>query len=262
MRRLAPNHRQNVVDTECRILNSIARLWRATSPQRSLGRGVGYTWPNWPIIYTDYIDIYQVHWPDSKVPIEETAEVMEKLMEQEKIRLIGVSNYSPEQMDRFRTVAPLHTSQPPYNLFERSVEEDVLPYCQKNDLAVLVYGALCRGLLTGKMRPDTRFHGDDLRKADPKFRSTRYERYLDAVKRLDDFALENYSKRVLPLAIRWILDQISNGVALWGARRPQQVDTVDEAMGWSLDEHAMKQIDSILRETIEEPLGPDFMAPP
>src|ERR1700716_3241414 len=121
---------------------------------------------------TDYIDIYQVHWPDPLVTIEETADAMHTLLSQGKIRAIGVSNFSVGQMERFRRVAPLHVLQPPYNLFERGIEADLLPYCKKNEIATLGYGALCRGLLSGRMRPDTTFDGDDLRRTDPKFRAT------------------------------------------------------------------------------------------
>jgi aryl-alcohol dehydrogenase-like predicted oxidoreductase len=95
---------------------------------------------------TDYIDIYQVHWPDPLVTIEETAEAMHTLFKQGKIRAIGVSNFSVLQMERFRKVAPLHVLQPPYNLFERGIETDLLPYCRENKIATLGYGALCRGL--------------------------------------------------------------------------------------------------------------------
>src|SRR5271163_3658599 len=95
---------------------------------------------------TDYIDIYQVHWPDPLVPIEETAEAMRTLFAQGKIRAIGVSNFSVDQMERFRSVAPLHVLQSPYNLFERQIEKDVLPYCLKHGITTLGYGALCRGL--------------------------------------------------------------------------------------------------------------------
>jgi len=211
---------------------------------------------------TDYIDVYQVHWPDPLVPIEETAGALKQLLGEKKIRAIGVSNYSTEQMERFRKVAPLHTSQPPYNLFERDIEDDILPYCQRKNITVLAYGALCRGLLTGKMTLETKFHGDDLRKIDPKFNSPRYQQYLNAVRGLDDFAQQNYNKRVLHLAVRWILDQTGSGIALWGARRPEQMDPVDDVMGWQLGSQARKQIDSILEQTIKDPLGPQFMAPP
>ena len=122
---------------------------------------------------TDVIDIYQVHWPDASVPFEETARTLEALRREGKIRAIGVSNFSPEQMDRFRKGAPLAAIQPPYNLFEREIEKDVLPYAEENGLVVLAYGALCRGLLTGKITAKTEFKGDDLRKTDPKFRQPR-----------------------------------------------------------------------------------------
>ena len=104
---------------------------------------------------TDQIDIYQVHWPAPLVRIEETAEAMHTLFKQGKIRAIGVSNFSVGQMERFRRVAPLHVLQPPYNLFERGIEADILPYCHNNKIATLGYGALCHGLLFGRMRPDT-----------------------------------------------------------------------------------------------------------
>src|SRR6202011_4535129 len=115
---------------------------------------------------TNYIDIYQVHWPDPRVPIEETAEAMLALYELGKIRAIGVSNFSVAQMERFRQVAPLHVLQPPYNLFERDIESDLLPYCRKNKIATFGYGALCRGLLSGRMRLNTTFADDDLRRVD------------------------------------------------------------------------------------------------
>src|ERR1700716_2585831 len=106
---------------------------------------------------TDYIDIYQVHWPDPQVAIGETAEAMRTLFDQGKIRAIGVSNFSVDQMKRFRRVAPLHVLQSPYNLFEREIEADILPYCRDNKIATFGYGALCRGLLSGRMGPDTTF---------------------------------------------------------------------------------------------------------
>ena len=210
---------------------------------------------------TDYIDIYQVHWPDPLVAIEETAEAMGTLYRQGKIRAIGVSNFSTGQMDQFRSVAPLHVLQPPYNLFERAVETGLLPYCRQHDIATLGYGALCRGLLSGRMRPDTKFDGDDLRRADPKFQPPRFAQYLAAVQQLDQFAKDHFGKRVIHLAIRWMLDQ---GVttALWGARHPGQLDPVDQIAGWSLDSGTKAEIDRILRETIVDPIGPEFMAPP
>ena len=186
---------------------------------------------------------------------------MHDLYKQGKIGAIGVSNFSVEQMEEFRSVAPLHVLQPPYNLFERSIEADVLPYCRKNNISTLGYGALCRGLLSGKMRLDTAFSGDDLRKTDPKFQKPRFAQYLAAVQRLDQLAQNRYGKRVIHLAVRWMLDQ-GITVALWGARHPDQLQPAADVVGWSLNASDKAEIDRILRETITDPVGPEFMAPP
>src|SRR5262245_39724700 len=110
---------------------------------------------------TDYIDLYQVHWPDPLTPYEETAEALRDLKRDGKIRAIGVSNYSIEQMERFRSVAPKASAQPPLNLFEREAEVDIIPWCRAHDMSTLTYGALCRGLLSGAIGKDTQFPGDD-----------------------------------------------------------------------------------------------------
>nr|WP_323807561.1 aldo/keto reductase [Marinobacter sp. es.048] len=213
-------------------------------------------------LQTDRIDIYQVHWPDPKTPMDETARALEKLYQAGKIRAIGVSNFTPSQMDELQKSVPLHSLQPPYNLFERDIEQAILPYCRENGIATITYGGLCRGLLTGKMREDTEFKGDDLRKNDPKFQGDRYRQYLNAVAELDAFARERYQKNVLALALRWLVDQPGVTTALWGARRPEQLDPVDEIDGWSLDKDAMAEIDGILDRCITDPVGPEFMAPP
>ncbi len=203
-----------------------------------------------------------MHWLDPEVPIEETAEAMEELLESGRIRAIGVSNYSVQQMEEFREYAPLHACQPPFNFFEREIEEDILPYCSENDIYLLTYGALCRGLLTGKMSEDREFEGDDMRKStDPKFQEPVYSVYLEAVDELDRYASEKYGKEVIHLAVRWILD---SGVhtALWGAREPGQLDPVEEITGWGTSEDELKKAVEIVEETVENPVGPEFMAPP
>ncbi len=152
-------------------------------------------------LQTDYIDVYQIHWPDTSVPFEETAQALLSLRESGKIHAIGVSNFSTIQMKEFLKFAPIHTSQPPYNLFERAIEKDLLPFTEKSGIITLAYGALCRGLLSGKMNSDTKFKGDDLRKNDPKFQQPLLlQQYLDAVSALDAFARTNYKKNVLALA--------------------------------------------------------------
>src|SRR5262249_28524603 len=169
---------------------------------------------------------------------------------------------SAQELERFRAVAPLHTVQPPYNLFERAIEHAVLPYARRHHISTLTYGALYRGLLSSKMRPDTRFTGDDLRQTDPKFRPPRYAQYLRVVERLDRSAHEQYCKRGLNLALRWTVDQPGVSVALWGARHPEQLMPVDNVAGWKLDAGALHAIDGIIRETGTDPVGPEFMALP
>jgi aryl-alcohol dehydrogenase-like predicted oxidoreductase len=209
---------------------------------------------------TDYIDLYQVHWPDLAVPIEATAEEMGKLLKEGKIRAIGVSNYNVAQIARFRSVAPIHAIQPPLNLFERLAEESVIPYARDNGITVLAYGALCRGLLTGAVTLATKFPSGDLRNADPKFQSPRREQYLAAVTELAKLARERYGKSVLALAVRWVVDR-GNTIALWGARRSTQLAPVNEVMGWRIGADGMQEIERILRETVRDTVGPEFMAP-
>jgi aryl-alcohol dehydrogenase-like predicted oxidoreductase len=251
--------RQNVI-----IATKVALDWKNGKPFRnaSKARIAKEIEDSLRRLRTDVIDIYQVHWPDPNTPIAETAEALAALYKAGKIRAIGVSNFDAAQMEAFRAVAPLHTAQPPYNLFEREAEEDVLPYCAENKIATLAYGALCRGLLSGKMKADSKFTGDDLRRNDPKFQAPRFQQYLNAVEKLDAFARKNYGKRVLHLAVRWVLDKQPLSIALWGARRPDQLDPVSDVMGWKLDASALAEIDRILAETVKDPVGPEFMAPP
>src|SRR5216683_1725962 len=238
--------------------------WRDGQPFRNLSRRRIFAEVEDSLrrLRTDYIDIYQVHWPDPLVPIEECAEAMLALYRQGKIRAIGVSNFSRQQMHEFREVAPIHTVQPPYNLFERAAEKEVLQYCLWHGIATLAYGPICRGLLSGRMKSDSRFDGDDQRKTDPKFQPPRFGQYLRAVDALDNFARDNFGKRVMHLALRWVLDQPGVSIALMGARRPTQLDPISEVMGWNLSNDAIAEIDRIVRASVTDPVGPEFMAPP
>lgn len=211
---------------------------------------------------TDYIDLYQVHWPDLVTPYEEAAKALVDLQQAGKIRAIGVSNYSIEAMEQFRRVAPLASAQPPLNLFERNAQQDILPWCRNNAVATLTYGALCRGLLSGAINQNTKFKGDDLRKTDPKFQPPRFAQYLKAVNLLERYARERYGKSVLVLAVRWVLDQPGVSVALWGAAHPSELDPLNDILGWHLDDQARAHIDEVLAQSIKDPVGPEFMAPP
>lgn len=213
-------------------------------------------------LQVDYIDLYQIHWPDPLTNFSETAATLNELLKSGKIRAIGVSNYSVEQMQAFQKGSPLHSLQSPFNMFERWIENTELAYCLKNKIATLGYGSLCRGLLSGKINNDRQFLGDDLRKSDPKFQESRFPQYLKCVQLLDAWSQKKYHKPVIALAIRWVLDKGIN-VALWGARHPQQLEGIEQPFGWKLTAQDMVEIDQIMKETITNPVGPELvMAPP
>jgi aryl-alcohol dehydrogenase-like predicted oxidoreductase len=211
---------------------------------------------------TDYIDLYQVHWPDPATPFEETAQALLDLQRAGKVRAIGVSNYSIEAMERFGRVAPIASAQPPLNLFEREAQAKVLPWCLARGVAALTYGALCRGLLSGAIDRTTKFGGDDLRQTDPKFQPPRFEQYLEAVTLLGRYAHDRYGKGALALAVRWVLDQPGVSVALWGARHPAELEPLGDVVGWHLDEEALRYVDEVIAHAVRAPVGPEFMAPP
>jgi aryl-alcohol dehydrogenase-like predicted oxidoreductase len=211
---------------------------------------------------TDYIDLYQVHWPDHDTPIEETAQAMRDLQRAGKVRAVGVSNYSIADMERFGRATRLASDQPPLNLFERGAQSVVLPWCRAHDLATLTYGALCRGLLSGAIDQSTKFEGDDLRKVDPKFQAPRFSHYLEAVTLLDRYARDRYGKGVLALSVRWVLDQPGVSAALWGVRHPSELSPLRDVVGWHLDEEALRYVDEVIAHAVTDPVGPEFMAPP
>lgn len=210
---------------------------------------------------TEYVDLYQIHWPDTTLPVERATEVLLGFYEEGRIRAIGVSNFSMAEMEAFRSVAPLHSDQPPYNLFERAIDDEVLPYCRERGIAVLTYSSLCRSLLAGRLTVGTEFAEGDIRRVDPKFQQPRFGQYLDAVERLKEFARERYGKTVLELAARWVLDRPGVSAALWGAKRPEQLAAVDGIFGWKLDDVAMAEMDRIVQDAVRDPVGPEYLTP-
>jgi len=127
---------------------------------------------------------------------------------------------------------------------------------------VLAYGTVCRGLLSGEVTVKRELKGDDLRRIDPKFQEPRLSQYLNAVDQLARLAKERHGKSILAFAIRWVLVRGDCMAALWGARSAEQLDPCQEAFGWKLSAEDYAAVDQILAETIKDPVGPDFMAPP
>ncbi|MEB3100306.1 aldo/keto reductase [Ferviditalea candida] len=240
------------------VWNSGGQVWRDASA-KSIRREIDDSLKR---LKTDYVDIYQLHWPDPKVPIQEPAETFAALLKEGKIRAIGVSNFNVEQMKEWMHYAPLHSVQPPYNLFERESEEEVLPFAEKHNISVLAYGSLCRGLLTGKFNEKSEFPEGDIRQSmDPKFHKQNLKNYLAAVGQLKAMA-EEKGRSVSQLAVRWVLDQPGVTTALWGARRPDQLLEAAGVSGWKLNRKDMERIERIIDGNIPSPLGTSFMAPP
>jgi aryl-alcohol dehydrogenase-like predicted oxidoreductase len=212
-------------------------------------------------LQTDFIDLYQVHWPDTLIPVAEVAALLGEFQREGKVRAVGVSNFSVAQMEEFRRIVPLASNQPPYNIFERGIDGEVLPWCAANGVAVLTYSSLCRSLLGGRVHRGMRFDAQDIRSVDPKFQEPRFSQYMTAVEQLADFARRRFGKTILELAARWVLDRPGVSAALWGAKRPEQLDAVAGVMGWKLDSDAMAEIDGIVSECVTDPVGPEYLTP-
>jgi len=198
----------------------------------------------------DHIDIYQVHWPDPKVPFAETAAALQQLVDEGKIRHVGVSNFDVAQIAEFARTRPVETVQPPYHLFRRDIEAELLPYAHEHDLGVLVYGPLAHGLLSGAMHVDTAFAVDDWRSASPVFRGDTFRRNLEVVDRLKRFAADEFGCSVAQLAVAWTLANPAVNVAIVGARHPNHIEASVAAAELSLGEADLEQIDRIMAGSV------------
>jgi aryl-alcohol dehydrogenase-like predicted oxidoreductase len=198
----------------------------------------------------DYVDIYQVHWPDPNVPFAETAAALEKLVEEGKIRHVGVSNYDAAQMAEFARTRPVETLQPPYHLFRRDIEAEVLPYTRENDVGVLVYGPLAHGLLTGSMDEQTSFAADDWRSQSSVFDGEAFRRNLKVVDGLERFAADELGVPVAQLAVAWTLANPAVHVAIVGARSPGHIAEGIAAGELRLSAADLEQIDRIMADSV------------
>ena len=191
----------------------------------------------------DAIDLYQVHWPDRDTPFEETGAALKELKNEGKIRHVGVSNFSPAEMDALSGTIEVETDQPPFNLFNRGIEEDVLPYCREQDIGLLVYGPLSHGLLSGSFDP-AKLADDDWRRGHEPFAGENLERNLGVVARLEEFA-EQRGHTLPQLAVAWVLAQPGVHVAITGARRPAHIEGIAPAADIQLSADDLAQIDEL-----------------
>jgi aryl-alcohol dehydrogenase-like predicted oxidoreductase len=202
----------------------------------------------------DCIDLLQLHWPDPDAPFENSMHALSKLQEQGKIRCFGLSNFSREQVLECLRTGPVYSLQPPYNIFERQAEKELIPFCIENEIPTLVYGGLCRGLLTGKFTGNETFPRGDLRRNDPMFKADRFKKYADAVKEIKAVAAE-YGKTRAQFALRWAIQQPGATCVIAGARTAKQAEENAGALGWEIRSSDLTRVDEILAEQIGEPTG-------
>lgn len=184
---------------------------------------------------TDYIDLYQIHWVDHTVPIEEAMEALDKLLEQGKILAAGVCNYSVQEIEIARKCIPIVSVQSPYSLVNRGIEADLLPYCVENELGMLVYSPLQRGLLTGKYTPAHQFPPGDHRRNNPFFKPQNIQKVNELIEKLRPIA-NAHNATVAQLILRWTIDQTGITAALVGARNAAQAEENAKAVQINLFE--------------------------
>ena len=198
-------------------------------------------------LQTDVIDLYQIHWPRPDEDIEEGWSALAELKEEGKVRHIGVSNFDVSQMERANEISPVETLQPPYNMLNRGVEEEILPYCGENDIGVIVYSPMRSGLLTGKMTAERvqNMPSDDWRRNADDFQEPRFSRNLELVERLTEIG-EWRGKSPAEVAIAWTLRHPAVTAAIVGGRRPDQVDGIIGAAEFRLSEDEIEEIETAI----------------
>jgi len=195
----------------------------------------------------EVIDLYQMHWPDPDEDVEEAWEEMAALVAEGKIRYLGASNFSVEQIERVQKIHPVVSLQPPYSMLHREVEDELLDYCGKNDIGVIAYSPIQRGLLTGKFSAErlARLPQDDHRRRNPDFHEPRFSATLELVEHLKKVAERN-GRTCAELAIGWVLRRPEVTAAIVGARRPQQILETAPASDWGLSEKDIEEIEQLL----------------
>lgn len=199
------------------------------------------------------IDLYQIHWPEPEEDLEQAWEEMARLAEEGKIRYLAVSNFNVEQIEHIHKIHPVASTQPPYSMLHRQVEDELLAYCAQNDIGVVAYSPMQRGLLTGKFSPErlASLPLDDHRRANPDFHEPRFTATLELVEQLRPIAERN-GKTLAQLSISWILRRHEVTAAIVGARKPEQILETAPASDWDLNEEDIEEIQRLLIEREEK----------
>ena len=197
----------------------------------------------------EVIDLYQMHWPDPDEDVEEAWEEMAKLADEGEVRFIGVSNYNVEQIKRVQKIHPVASLQPPYSMIHREVEDELLGYCAENNIGVVAYSPMQRGLLTGKFSQErlAALAIDDHRRRNPDFHDPQFSATLQLVDKLKEIAERN-DKTCAQLAISWVLRRPEVTAAIAGARRPDQIAETAPASDWDLTRRDIEEIERLLVE--------------
>ena len=190
-----------------------------------------------------------MHWPEPEEDIEQAWEEMAVLVQEGKIRFLGVSNFNVEQIKRLQKIHPVASLQPPYSMLHREVEDELLDYCAQNNIGVVAYSPMQRGLLTGKFSQErlADLPLDDHRRRNPDFHEPQFTATLELVEQLRPIAERN-GKTLAQLSISWVLRRAEVTAAIVGARRPQQILETAPASDWDLSKNDIEQIEQLLAE--------------
>ncbi|MCC6175975.1 MAG: aldo/keto reductase [Chloroflexi bacterium] len=202
---------------------------------------------------TDRIDVYLVHWPDPKVPFEETAAVMDEVVKAGKVRYVGVSNFTVEQMEAFQKVRPIDVIQVGYHLFDRRMEQEIFPFCKQHNIGVMGYGSLGHGLLTGAFTSDTAFDPNDWRSrgvafGQPILKGDNFRNNIEVVNRLRREVAEPRGVPMSQIALAWVLLNPVLSVALVGSRTPEELHQNLAGVELKLTDEEIRKIDEIMRD--------------
>jgi len=205
-------------------------------------------------LQTDHVDLFQIHAPDTPPPVEEQMEVMLELQQQGKTRFIGVSNYTVEHLEAAWKAGPFQTNQPCYNMFDRTIEKTILPWCREHGVSTLVHSPLGKGLLSGRYYPGYEFPKDDERSTFAHFHGKGFARTCAKAENLKALA-ERRGLTLPQLAIGWTLRLPEVVVCLVGAKTNDQVLQNNGGQGWTLTNEELEEIEGILADGSESVVG-------
>jgi aryl-alcohol dehydrogenase-like predicted oxidoreductase len=197
----------------------------------------------------DVIDLYQIHWPQPDEDIEEGWGAVAELIREGKVRYAGVSNFNLPQLQRIQPIHPVASLQPPYSMITRGIESDLLPWCAANDVGVIAYSPMQKGLLSGKVTRErvAQFASDDHRRNDPQFQEPLLSANLELVEALRGIAAKR-GKMIAHLAIAWVLRRPEVTAAIVGAREPSQIEETIHAAEWDLSVQEIAEVETLLQK--------------